>query len=190
MKTPEIPLLTDNLSAVEIALDSAESANGKEIALGEKEYLILTANGGFSGNDQQKAFLDGQSQVAIDYKDDADPIVKLIGKVNLRLPQALEKLELADLALGATVSNEEIGLKIVERCRDYIQLEVTGGRDRIIALQARNNKGEIISNSGADLAETDDKWQARVGYSGKPEKVEVIYATSQQVKAYPFAFSF
>ena len=191
LQLPLVPGLSDNLSAAELMIDLVKTEAGHNHTADFNGYITLSRPVQYYMNgrpvyEEGKGYLEGNENFTIRYSDDESAISSIEGKLRLRLPTALENLDFGGLELGKQVGNDVIGIKLSAIRSGALVFRISGQRDKLVNFHVLDRNGRHIGPSQLTLDQDDDGWYATVGFSGTPERVELVYANGQDMVSYPF----
>ena len=132
-----------------------------------------------------------QSYMTLELQETVEPeaIAAVEGRLVLRLPSQLESLVLpvGEPGDGTDDANGR-SLALVGFETGNLLLRLEGERDRLVQFHA-------TADSGADAAtivhylddgQAPGPWQATVATSGRPDRIEAVFATDRQILEFPF----
>ena len=185
---PKSTALEKNLSAVEVRLESAQSAGPegeqRTVPIRIHEFVHLEARQG-KRYLQDNASLSGEGSDEL--KDQQIGGVK--GRIVLRLPEQLDQFTLDVTELGNEAAHP-IGLsaRLVEFSSESLHFEIEGPRERIVQFRPLDAQGVGLSTLSPQLEVLEEnRWRGSVRVSGRPQKLEIVFASEQDRLEYSFA---
>jgi hypothetical protein len=133
----------------------------------------------------------GQSYLTLELQETVEPeaIAAVEGRLIVRLPSRLQSLALpvGEPGDGTDDANGR-SLALLGFETGNLLLRLEGERDRLVQFHAVDENG---TDAGTivhflDGAQAPDPWQATVATSGKPGRIEAIFATERDVLEFPF----
>jgi hypothetical protein len=190
LKLPQVPGLANNLSGIEILVDMITTASGGNHSLEFSDYIDVSPPNRYSmngkqGNEKGMAFLEGQKNINMRYENDPGAISSIEGKIRLRLPTKLKHIDFSELKLGNQAGNGEIDLRLIGISPNNMTFKIIGDRSKLVSINMFNKDNKLISNK-PQLNNGKKGWTAELSYSGMPARMEIMYATRQEVVSYPF----
>jgi hypothetical protein len=183
VRSPPIPGLVDNPSALELRLSELHLLDGTVQRGDWRETLDMSEE--FGGD-----ALVGTSQLETGVSASPGDVASLHGILRIRLPARVRGEELARADLGAALETPALSLRLVELGRDRFVLRATRGGERLLGAQAYNgddlplftqHEGSQTTPAGAlELA-----FQVR----GVPRRIELRVADQLAEAEYPFVLS-
>jgi hypothetical protein len=181
---PQSPALAGNLSGTELHIDHLVLADGNRIDVGQGEFLSLRWDS-FDEIMKAQSYLTLELQEAVE----AETIAAVEGRLIVRLPSRLQSLALAVGEPGDKTDDgngRSLALQGFETGNLLLRLE--GERDRLVQFHAVDDSG---SDAGTIVHFLDDgqspgPWQATVATSGKPGRIEAVFASEREALELPF----
>ena len=120
----------------------------------------------------------------------ADPrtVGTIAGHVELRLPTRVETQRAARPTPGATLAAHGATVTITKVDGGDVQYQITGARDRVLAVRALNAAGQSLASEmkmSSDFLFGDGS-TARVQYAGIADTIEATFVVSEQSLRWPF----
>ncbi len=192
IRLPLVPGLSNNLSAVELVIERVKRGDSGDEVVNYSDYIDVMRPGsnsymksGKAMVDSKKAYLEGSRAIRFESEtEDVRPITELAGRVILRLPTVVDRVQLEQFYLGAGAESGGYRLRVVERSGEEIKLALNG--ERIIGLYVLNEEGGVTTRSPATLERDGEQWYATVTYTGEMDRVELLYAERVDRVVYPF----
>jgi hypothetical protein len=181
---PESPALAGNLSGTELHIDRLVLADGNQVDVGQGEFLSLRW-------DAYDEIMKAQSYLTLELQETIDPdrIAAVEGRLIVRLPSRLQSLALA-VGEPGDMTDDANGRSLALQGFETgnLLLRVEGERDRLVQFHAVGDGG---ADAGTivhylDDAEASGPWQATVATSGRPARIEAIFAAERQSLELPF----
>jgi hypothetical protein len=181
---PQSPALEGNLSGAELRIDRLTLADGRQIEVSQGEFISLRWE---SYDEVMRA----QSYLTLELQEVVEPdtIAEVEGRLIVRLPSRLDRLVLPVGEPGSETDDANgRSLALLGFETGNVLLRLEGERDRLVQFHA-------VDDGGADAATIvhylDDgqaagPWQATVATSGRPSRIEAVFAAEREVLEFPF----
>ena len=183
---PELNAIVGNESGAEIRLDRLHLADGREIEIEAGAFAELRWN-------SYDKVSEAQNYITLELPEqiDSEAITAVEGRLLVRLPTALERMELESTRPGSVVTGADgNSMRLLGFENGNLQLELTGARNRLVQFRAhRANNGVAATmthnlDDGASNGST--AWHATVATSGRPAAIEAVFASEQEILEFPF----
>ena len=180
-----IPGLSDNLGALALEVTAVENAAGENLVEddGQSEALQL-------GEDwQDKSRLQGQVNLRFKTKAEAADIRKLKGALQLRLPRNVQSVMIESMTVGSQVGEGENTITLKRLDDKGFSLDFGTGQPALVAVNAYNAQGDSLWVPHPRIENKEGRWLGRFDTHGSFEKIELLLATEQEQKSFPFELS-
>ncbi len=126
----------------------------------------------------------------IDTKAKPDDLASLSGLLTVRFPTALETVRLDDVTVGRTARLGDTTITVTGRARRSLTLSVNRAGDTIVYVRLLNAEGQPIAYSGPQTTALPEGGERFDLMPMSPyTRAEVVVATAQDTKTYPFVLS-
>jgi hypothetical protein len=185
-----IPNITGDGARTRLFIDSVKAQGGQE--------LLQHQECGRHRNSEAADFtsasaprLQATKTVQLVAGADARAIERIDGHVALRWPTRTETIRLAHPAPNTLIEKDGVALRITKVAGGSVGYEVTGERDRLLALRALNAAGQPLDRTmmvASDFLFGDGR-TVQADYAGSVDAVEVVLAAEEHELTYRFALS-
>jgi hypothetical protein len=182
---PPVPGVSGNLTALALEVTAVENAAGDNLIAADRQSAALQL-----GEDwQDKSRLQGRVNLRFETKADAAEIRNIKGALQLRLPRKVESVIIDSTTVGARVgpSDSPITLKRIDD--KGFSLDFGSRRPALLAVNAYNAQGDSLWVPHPRIEHKDERWLGRFDTHGAFEKIELLLATEQEEKSFPFELS-
>lgn len=196
---PALPALVNNPSAVEVRLEKlnlkadGKNPEGRTLDVNVRTFAAL------SSLDQQGRTIEESIPLEFETPEPIMPaqIESLEGQIALRLPTSFATMTLDARRLGNTAVNLDLfdpaqtpaiaSARLSAMSEGRIEVEVQGDRTKIVQLVPRGPKGAALKATAPETRTAGpDRTVYSLRVSGKPAKVDIIYALTQDKISYDF----
>jgi len=121
----------------------------------------------------------------------ARAIERVDGHIELRWPTRTETIRLAHPAMGTLIEKDGVALRLTKVAGGSVGYEVSGERDRLLALRALNAAGQPLDRTmmaASDFLFGDGR-TVEANYAGSIDAVELVLAAEEHELSYRFALS-
>lgn len=192
IKTPVIPELQHNLSALEVYFKYPQKdKQGEE---GYSLFHLLEAKGYYMNGefvlDKNKPYMDTLVDFKLPYKDEQKPLQLIEGELIIHLPLTRHNTTFTDLSIGAVWEDVGVKVKMVRLGNTVMGFDISGNRDRLLNISLLDKNNNRISTATIDygFGSKADRERHRIllNYQGTPAKALLTVSEGQQLRRYPF----
>ncbi|NIY14984.1 MAG: hypothetical protein GWM98_08810, partial [Nitrospinaceae bacterium] len=111
------------------------------------------------------------------------------GYLQINLPAKLSKLTLDLSELGNQAENDAgLKVKLTGFSSDGAKFDVTGPREKVVQYQPRDRQGKALKQSFPSIrwSKKKESWWGKVAIPAHAKTLDIVYATRQEQKRYPF----
>src|SRR6185437_7219980 len=185
-----IPNVTGDGARTRLFVDSVKAKDGRE--------LLLHQECGRQRNSEPADFssvsaprLQASKTVQLIAGTGARAIERVDGHIELRWPTRTETIRLAHPAMGTLIEKDGVALRLTKVAGRSVGYEVSGERDRLLALRALNAAGQPLDRTmmaASDFLFGDGR-TVEANYAGSIDAVELVLAAEEHELSYRFALS-
>lgn len=185
-----IPNLAASPERAKLMIDSVTSAGGQE--------LLKSEDCGRDRNGKPADFTSAMAPRLAASKTlhlvagtDARALQRVAGRIRLNLPTKTETVTVAEPKPGTVIEKYGVRVAINQAAGGTFAYQITGERDRVLAVRALNAKGQPLASSmkmSGDLL-LGSGTAARADFHGTIKAVEIVLAAEEQSVEFPFALT-
>jgi hypothetical protein len=180
---PRVPNLAYHATGLELALESVRLHDGTALQppTGDGWRRLLIPRHRFGRRD-----LESSVSFTSEAEHGANEVGRLEGRLLLRLPEAIESLELTGVEAGRAVGAEDVGFTLAELGRDGFVLRMTGPLERLFSVRAFDAEGQELSVERTAPPLTGAWRDLEFSVQGQPERISIQLVRGIATRSYAF----
>lgn len=128
----------------------------------------------------------GDQSVRLKKKVPLSSVAKIAGKIVVRAGTRTKVQVLQSPFYKKIIKTNKVRMYFRKSYANTVKYDLSGDMDHIMAIRAKNAKGEYLASAGSSATTTEDTKRISKTFKGNIASVEVIVAEKMESKEYPF----